>query len=75
MQVRVLRGDPVALSYWLTRNIPLSAGARCALLEAPTAVHRLREACALLRAEAQSQLLCIVCHSQVRLLSSSTDSP
>ena len=65
MQVRVARGDPVEVSYWLTRNMPLSAGARQELLAAPTAVQRLRTLCAALTAKARTTLDCRVCNTQV----------
>ena len=67
VQVRVACGDPVEVSYWLTRNMPLSAGTRQELLAAPTVVHRLRTlAAALSAAKARARLRCRVCHSQVR---------
>lgn len=65
MQVRVLQGDPADLSYWMMRNIPLSAARRHELLGAPTVVHRLRSICAILAAEARGHLLCTVCRCQV----------
>ena len=67
VQVRVLRGDPADVSYWMMRNIPLSAAARHELLGAPTVVHRLRGLRGILAAEARSQLLCAVCRCQVAL--------
>lgn len=65
MQVRVARGDPVEVSYWLTRNMPLGAGARQELLAAPTVVQRLRALCAALEAKACTILCCRVCNTQV----------
>ena len=55
------------VSYWMLRNIPLSAAARHELLGAPTAGHRLRAIRAILAAEARGHLLCTVCRCQVRL--------
>ena len=61
----MLQGDPAAVSYWMMRNVPLSAAARLKLLGAPTAAHRLRSLCTILTAEARSHLLCAVCRCQV----------
>ena len=61
----MLQGDPAAVSYWMMRNVPLSAVARHELLGAPTAAHRLRSFRAILAAEARSHLLCAVCRCQV----------
>lgn len=66
-QVRVLQGDPAEVSYWMMRNIPLSAAARHELLGAPTVAHRLRSLRGILAAEARSHLLCAVCRCQVVL--------
>ena len=62
------RGDPVEVSYWLTRNMPLGAGARQELLAAPSVVQRLRALCAALSAKARTILCCRVCNTQVASL-------
>ena len=36
LQIRVLQGDPVAVSYWLARNTPGDCRMRQALLQART---------------------------------------
>ena len=69
VQVRALQGDPVVVSYWLARNLPLSAAKRQSLLEEPSAVHRLRHIIALLRDDIGERLLCRGCHHQASFAS------
>jgi hypothetical protein len=64
-QVTVLRGDPVAVGYWLARNLPVGPAARQRLLEAATPTHRLRAILAHLRAGAGERLLCRDCQHEV----------
>ena len=68
MQVRVARGDPVDVSYWLMRNMPLGAVAHQELLASPTVVQRLRALCAEVASYARHFLRCRVCNCQVALL-------
>lgn len=66
-QVTVLQGDPVAVGYWLARNLAAGPAARQRLLEAPTPAHRLRAIIAHLRAGAGERLLCRDCQREVCL--------
>ncbi|KAK9902627.1 hypothetical protein WJX75_000490 [Coccomyxa subellipsoidea] len=64
-EVAVLRGDPVAVGYWLARNLPVGPAARQRLLEAATPTHRLRAVLAHLRAGAGERLLCRDCQHEI----------
>ena len=57
------QGDALALSYWLTRSLPLEAAWRQALLAEPTAAARLRRVVALL--EQRAPLRCVTCAAQI----------
>ena len=57
------QGDALALSYWLTRSLPLEAAWRQALLAEPSAAARLRRAVVLL--EQRAPLRCVTCAAQI----------
>jgi hypothetical protein len=59
-QVRDFRGDALALSYWLTRSLPLEVASRQALLAEAGAAARLRAALGLLAREGAA-LRCRTC--------------
>lgn len=65
LQVTVLQGDPVAVGYWLARNLAAGPAARQRLLEAPTPAHRLRAIIAHLGAGAGERLVCRDCQHEV----------
>jgi hypothetical protein len=56
----------VWVSYWLARNLPLSAAKRQRLLEEPSAAHRLRHIISLMREGIGDRLLCRGCRQEVR---------
>ena len=57
------QGDALALSYWLTRSLPLEAACRQALLADVSAAARLRRAVSLLAQRAP--LRCVTCSAQI----------
>jgi len=59
-QVREFRGDALALSYWLTRSLPLEVASRQALMAEAGAAARLRAALGLLAREGAA-LRCRTC--------------
>lgn len=62
-QAPEFQGDALALSYWLTRSLPLEASSRQALLAEPSAAARLRRTIVLLALKAA--LRCCHCSAQI----------
>ncbi|KAK9843691.1 hypothetical protein WJX81_002577 [Elliptochloris bilobata] len=62
-RVAEFQGDALALSYWLTRSLPLEAASRQALLAESSAAARLRRTISLLALRAP--LRCVTCSAQI----------